>query len=87
MGFLFWMLWIFNLAVCLLTMLGKEFRRSFTATDPTLWFSILLIACLLGSLLLRLAFKRPSLSLAVVALPAAVLLLWYLFDKITASNG
>ena len=87
MTFLFWALWLFDLAVCLLTFLGKNFRRSFTATDPTLWFDVLLLACLLGSLVLRLALKRPAASLIVAALPAAALLLWYFFEKITASRS
>ena len=86
MGALFWILWIIDLVITLLSVLGKNFRRSFTATDPTLWFHVLLISSVVGGLLLRLIFKRSAWSLLMVALPLLVLLVWYLIDKASGSN-
>lgn len=86
MSLLFWLLWVFDLSIFLLSFLGKGFRRSFAASDPALWFDFLLIGSLLGSLALRLIFKRLPWSLAAVALPVLVLLIWYLIDKATGSN-
>lgn len=87
MGFLFWLLWFFNLVVATLMVIGKSFRRSFTATDLNLWFTILVFGALIGSLLLRLVLKRYGVSLGIIALPALVLSGWYLFEKITESGN
>jgi len=86
MGFLFWLFWFFNLAVAALMVIGKSFRRSFTATDLNLWFTVLVIGALIGSLALRFMLKRHGASLWVVALPALVLLGWYIFDKLYAKK-
>jgi len=87
MNLIFWLLWAVDLSICLVLFVAKGFRRSYTATDPTMWFSVLLFGSLLGSLALRLIFKRLSLSLAVAALPVLILLVWYLIDKATGSNA
>ncbi len=81
MSFLFWTLWSLDLGIGLLLFFGKGFRRSFTATDPTFWFDVLLISCIIGGFLLRVFFKRSIWGRAVVALPLLVLLIWYLLDK------
>ena len=86
MASLFWILWVIDLVIALLSVLGKDFRRSFTATDPTFWFHLLLIGSIIGGLLLRLVFKRSVLGLALVALPLLVLLVWYLIDKAIEPN-
>ena len=86
MSLLFWLLWAIDLGICLLSFVGKGFRRSFTASDPTLWFSLLLYGSTLGSLVLRLIFKRLAWSLALVSLPLVILLVWYLIDKAGANH-
>ena len=87
MNLLFWLIWVIDLSICLLSFVGKGFRRSFTASDPSFWFQILLFGSLFGSLILRLLFKRFLWSLAVAALPLLVLLIWYLVDKAGGSNA
>lgn len=86
MGFLFWLFWFFDLVVAALMVVGKSFRRSFTATDLNLWFTILLVITLIGSILLRLVLKRYVASLWVVSLPVLVLLGWYIFDKLNVKK-
>ena len=81
MNLLFWLLLLIDLSIGLLSFFGKGFRRSFTASDPSFWFDLLLFGSLLGGLALRLIFKRFFWSLAVVALPVLVLLIWYLVDR------
>jgi len=81
MIFLFWLFWIADLLICLLTLVGKGFRESFTASSINMWFSILLFGCTIGGLLLRLVFKKAMLSLIAVALPLLILLVWYLLDS------
>lgn len=87
MNLIFWLLWALDLALCLLSFVGKGFRRSFTASDPALWFDFLLVGSLMGSLALRLIFKRLQWGLALAALPVLVLLVWYLIDKATGSSA
>ncbi len=86
MNALFWILWVIDLSLGLLSFLGKGYRRSYTASDPTLWFHVLIIGSIIGGLLFRLIFKRSVLSLALVALPLLVLLVWYLIDKASDST-
>lgn len=69
MAFLFWLFCIAGLLICLVTLLGKGFRESFTASSINTWFTVLLFGCMLGGLLLRLVFKKAMLSLLMVALP------------------
>ena len=87
MNLLFWLLWVLDLVIGLLSFIGKGFRRSFTATDPSLWFDLVLWVSLIGSLIIRLGSKRLSLSLILVALPILVLLIWYLIDKANGSES
>ena len=80
MSFLFWLFWGADLLIGLATWLGKGFRESFTDSSINIWFFILMVGCILGGLVLRLAFKKALLSLLVVALPLLVLLVWYFLD-------
>jgi hypothetical protein len=80
MTFLFWLLFVIDLLVSLLIVIGKGFRESFTDSPINAWFSILIFACTLGALILRFAFKKELLSLIVAALPLVILLVWYLVD-------
>ncbi|MCW5922985.1 MAG: hypothetical protein KIS77_11610 [Saprospiraceae bacterium] len=81
MAFLFWLFWIADLLICLLALVGKGFRDSFSASSINTWYSVLLFGCTIGGLLLRFAFKKALLSLLVVALPLLILLVWYLLDS------
>jgi hypothetical protein len=80
MNLLFWILWFLDLCMGIFLAIAKGFRSSFTASDPTLWFTILVILALVGGLLLRLMSKETSWALALVSLPWLVLLAWYLLD-------
>lgn len=81
MAFLFWLLWSIDLIIALFTIIAKRFRGSFTSSDHTWWFDLLIIGSVVGSFLLRLAFRRPSLALIVAALPLLILLVWYFTDS------
>lgn len=83
MNLIFWLFWIIDLAIALLSILGKDFRRSFTPSDLNFWFTILNWGCLIGSLYIRLILKRNMGSLALAAFPILVLFCWYLFEKLT----
>jgi hypothetical protein len=80
MTFLFWLIIVIDVLACLLVMLGKGFRESFTESPINAWFTVLIFGCTLGALLMRLAFKKVLLSLIVAALPLLILLVWYLID-------
>lgn len=78
MKVLFWVLWVLDLVMGLFLLIAKSFRGSFTSSDPTVWFDVVLLGSLIGGLVLRLVFKQPVWSLVPVALPFIVLLVWYL---------
>ena len=80
MAFLFWLLWSVDLIIAVFTIIAKRFRGSFTSTDHTWWFDLLLIGSIVGSILFRLAFRRPSVALLLAALPLLILLIWYFTD-------
>ena len=85
MVFLFWFLWIINLLLLLLAIMGKGFRESFGAgVDLNVLVIIGTIIILIASLVLRYGVKQKTMSLVVVALPAIALLIMYLVDKITS---
>ena len=77
---LFWILFIVDVLLCLLTVLGKDFRDSFGASDINTWFTVLLFVGTLGGLLARLVFRKPQVSLWLVAVPVLVMFVWYLID-------
>lgn len=80
-AFLFWLFWVADLLICLLALIGKGFRESFGASAIGVGFSILLLACTVGGLLLRLVFKNALPALFVAALPLLVVIVWYFLDK------
>ncbi|HAD10950.1 MAG TPA: hypothetical protein DCF33_00785 [Saprospirales bacterium] len=77
---LFWILLIVDLLLAAFTVIGKNFRRSFTASDPTFWFTFLVVGSLIAGILLRLSGKKLIWALAALSSPILVLLLWYLVD-------
>ena len=80
-SFLFWVLWIMDLLLLLVAVLGKGFRDSFGAgTATNVWVMIVLIAALVGSLVLRYGMKKPMGALAVAAVPWIIMLIMYLAD-------
>lgn len=81
MKVLFGIIWLIDLALGVFTFIAKGFRKSFTASDPTLWFSFLLYGCIIGSAALRWIWKRPLGSLLMASLPLVALLFWFLLDK------
>ena len=87
MPFLFWVLWIINLLILALAFVGKGFRSSFGAgIDLNVLFIIGLVIVLFGSLMVRYAFKQKAISLVVVSIPLLVVLIMYLFDKMTGEK-
>lgn len=81
MSAIFWILWIVDLALAIVTMLAKDFRQSFTATSMNTWFTVVLFVALIGGVLLQVVFKKPVWSLVAVAMPLAILLVWYMVDE------
>ena len=87
MPILFWVLWIINLLLLALACIGKGFRSSFGAgIDLNVLFIIGLFIILFGSLMIRIAFKQKPLSLVVISIPLLVVLVMYLFDKMTGEK-
>lgn len=87
MGFLFWLIWAIDLTTCIILFLAGDFRRSFTGNNPYGWVAVLFLLCVIAGPLLRLLMKRQNQSLGLVALPVLVMLIWYLFDKISGSGS
>lgn len=87
MSFLFWLFWVINLLLLVTAFLGKGFRSSFGAgVDLNVLIIIVLIAVLAGSLILRFSVKQKWISLVVVALPMFIMVLWYVFEKISGKT-
>lgn len=87
MTFLFWLLWLTNLLLLIITLLGKGFRSDFGAgVDVNVLVTIVLIVVLAGSLILRFSVKHKWVSLVVVSLPVCMMLVWYLFEKISGKS-
>ena len=87
MSFLFWLCWIINLLLLIMAILGKGFRSDFGAgVDVNVLLTIVLIVVLAGSLILRFSLKQKWVSLVVVSLPVCMMLVWYLFEKISGKS-
>lgn len=87
MSFLFWLLWFSNLLLLIIAILGKGFRSDFGAgVDLNVVLTIVLIAVLAGSLILRYSVKQKWINLVVVALPICLMLIWYVFEKISGKS-
>lgn len=87
MSFLFWLLWLTNLLLLMVAFLGKGFRSSFGAgVDLNVLLIMALIIVLVGSLILRIAVKQKWISLVVVSLPLCMMLVLYLFEKISGKS-
>ena len=87
MSFLFWLLWLTNILFLIIALLGKGFRSDFGAgVDLNVLLTIVLIVVLAGSLILRFSLKQKWVSLVVVSLPVCMMLVWYLFEKISGKS-
>lgn len=87
MSFLFWLCWIINVLLLLIAMVGKGFRSGFGAgVDLNVLLTIILIGVLAGSLILRFSVKQKWISLVVVSLPLSMMLVLYLFEKISGKS-
>ena len=87
MSFLFWLCWIINVLLLIMAILGKGFRSDFGAgVDLNVLLTIVLIVVLAGSLILRFSLKQKWVSLVVVSLPVCMMLVWYLFEKISGKS-
>ena len=87
MSFLFWLCWIINLLLLVIAILRKGFRSDFGAgVDLNVLLTIVLIAVLAGSLILRYSVKQKWISLVVVALPICLMLIWKKKKKISGKS-
>ena len=87
MVFLFWTLWIMNVLLLMLAIMGKGFRESYGAgINLNVLMIIGTLVVLIASLVLKFSAKQKAVSLAVVALPVLALLVMYLMDKITGQT-
>ncbi len=87
MTFLFWTLWIINILLLFLAIVGKGFRSGFGAgVDLNSVVIIVLIAVMAGSLVFRYSVKQKWISLVVVSLPLWLMMLWYIFEKISEKS-
>ncbi len=84
MNFLFWLLWILDLLLVGFVIIGANFRTSFGAgTEVSSIMLIILVIILIGSLVLRYAFRQVNWSLFVVALPLIIMFVGYLLEDKT----
>ncbi|MGB4849747.1 MAG: hypothetical protein WBP41_17610, partial [Saprospiraceae bacterium] len=80
----FWLLWIINLLLAILTVGASDFRAGFGAgTNFNNWILIVTVISLIAGLVTRYYFRQNRLSLLVVAIPVMLLLLMYVFEKIS----
>lgn len=87
MVFLFWTLWIMNVLLLILAVVGKGFRESFGAgVNLNVLIISLTLIVLIASLVLKFSAKQKWISLVVVALPVLALLVMYIMDKITGQT-
>ena len=79
MTVLFWILFVLDVLLCLLAIVGKGFRDDFGASSINTWFTVLLFAGIIGALICKL-LGRHAWALACAALPVLVMLVWYFVD-------
>ncbi|MFZ1678541.1 MAG: hypothetical protein WAT91_14775 [Saprospiraceae bacterium] len=84
MSILFWLLWVINLLLAILTVGASDFRTGFGAsTNFNNWVLIVTVISLIAGLVTRYYFRQNRLSLLVVAIPILFLVLIYIFEKIS----
>ncbi|MFZ1676031.1 MAG: hypothetical protein WAT91_02095, partial [Saprospiraceae bacterium] len=84
MSFLFWLLFVLDLLLVILTLGASDFRSSFGAgTNFNNLILLATIISLFASLVTRYYFRQNRLSLLVVAIPILFLVLIYVFEKIS----
>ncbi len=81
MSTLFWILFVADLLLCLLVMVGKSFRDSFGASSINTWFTVLLFIGTVGGFVARVVLRKPQASLVLVSVPVLVMFVWYLIDS------
>lgn len=86
MTFLFWICLVIDLMICLLSVVGKGFRSSFTDSGINTWFVAILFGCTFGGMLLRFVLRRNLLALIAVVLPLLIMAVWYLIEKAQEAN-
>jgi len=78
----FWILWIIDVLLILLVLVGSNFRSGFGAGNDFNNIALLvLVLLLLSSIITRIVIKPRWVSLTLAALPLLLLLLFYFFDK------
>ncbi len=83
MNLLFWLLWAFDLLFTVFVLLAARFRSGMSlSTDLHSWLLLGLIVCLVGGPVLRFVFRLRTVSLFMVALPAASLLVAWLLSAL-----
>ena len=80
MTILFWFLFIIDLLLCLLAVVGKGFRDDFGASSINTWFTVLLFAGMIGGLIARFVLKKQVIGLALMSVPVLVMIIWYFID-------
>lgn len=83
---LFWVLWILDVVFCIALGIAKGFRKSFTASDPSAWFTVLLYGSTILSLILRFLPGRALAALMVAAIPYLAMLLWAFLSGLTGNR-
>lgn len=83
MAALFWICWVLDLLLCALAIIGKSFANSFHPSSSVPWLTFLLVGCTVGGFLLQVFFKKPTWALTVAALPLVMLLVMYVYEKMT----
>lgn len=79
---LFWLLWIVDLLLTALVVLGGVFRDGLGAnTDNNVTIGLILLSVLLGSLIIRYPLKQPQWSVLIAALPLLILVGMYYWEK------
>lgn len=80
MTILFWLLFVIDVLLCLLAIIGKGFREDFGASAINTWFTVLLFSGTGGGLIVHFVLKKPVLGLVLVSLPVLVMIIWYFID-------
>ncbi len=88
MTYLFWTLWIIDILLLALTVLGKNFRSGFGAgVDLNILFIVILLIILAASLWIWLVLKQKMTGVIVAGLPMLAMLIYYFIDTKKSSQN